>query len=63
MEPGEKKTLSNLISGIRERNFSRCNRRISLKKAKEKLGYFHKSEIESCRNNINEASAKNEGIA
>lgn len=45
MKPTEKKSLSNLIIGIKERKFSRTKRRISLSKAKEKLKKFRRREM------------------
>lgn len=49
MEPTEKKSLSNLINGVRERNFDSCDRKISVRKAKEKLTFFRQNAIEMSR--------------
>ena len=47
MEPKEKKSLSNLIGGLRKRrSFKGKRRKLSLTKAKEKIRSFRKREME-----------------
>lgn len=47
MEPKEKKSLSNLISGLRKKeSFKRKRQKLSLTKAKEKIRNFRKREME-----------------